>query len=233
MLLILNGGVALAPKSYMICQTDISFKTEYFVPTQLDLMEEQPVVSLRLNQGDFHLGFDQYLCTYDFVHNKSGRANGQYFSRYLEEKKFYTYYNKSHETALIQVNSEVALEFVRELNTTHEFNLNPVKIHFDKIIPLLPEVAGAWIADLNRTHLKTAGFFGPNVHKSEEYKQAAAEGNISSLQMKYISNSNSQEHTINISKKGSLTIYDRLQTVEDEISLINDIYQKLIYPHLS
>ncbi|PID00804.1 hypothetical protein [Sporosarcina sp. P29] len=223
-------------KSFLVCKTNIFKVEDYLIPTQLQLEELEDEgtaqISLSMNHKSFHLGFDQYLCHYDYVHNKSGIVFNRPFTHYFEPMQFYTYYNNENNLALIQTRTEAAIDFKKEINRTKEYNLSTVVMNFEKMIPLITEVAGAWIADLNRAHLKTAGYFGPDVHKSEEYKEAASEGNVSSIMMKYISQSTGNEHTINISKKGSLTIYDTLPTLEEELDIVNEIYLKLIKPHL-
>jgi len=223
-------------KSFLVCETKVFNEDDYLIPIQLELDELKDEgtaqISLKMNRQDFHLGFDQYICHYDYVHNKAGIVFNRPFTRYFEPIQFYTYYNSALGLSLIQTRTEAANDFKKEINRTREYNLSTVIMNFEKMIPLITEVAGAWIADLNRAHLKTAGYFGPDVHKSEEYKEAAAEGNISSIMMKYIGEKTGIEHTINISKKGSLTIYDTVPTIEEELDIINEIYLKLIKPHL-
>lgn len=223
-------------KSFLICKTETFNEEDYLIPIQLKLdeLEDEGTAeaSLKINQQDFHLGFNQYYCHYDYIHNKSGMVFNRLFTRYFEPLNFYTYHNRELKLAFIQTRTEAAIDFKKELNRTKLYNLSTVFMNFEKMIPLITEVAGAWIADLNRAHLKTAGYFGPDVHKSDEYIEAASEGNISSIMMKYIGDKTGIEHTINISKKGSLTIYDTLETIEEEIELVQEIYLKLIKPHL-
>ncbi|MGM0775480.1 MAG: hypothetical protein ACQEXE_01595 [Bacillota bacterium] len=221
-------------KSFLVCDARNFFEDDFFVPIQQTLLEDEGAseVSLKLNHANFHLGFDQYLCQHDYIHNKSGRVFNKHFNYYFEPLKFYTYHHKELNLAFIQTKAEAAVDFMNKINSTKHYNLSQVQMDFKNMIPLVTEVAGAWIADLKRAHLKTAGFFGPNVHKSEEYIEAAAEGNVSSIQMKFISERSCEEYTITISKKGSVVLYDTLPTVEDEIGLVFEVYNRLIKPHL-
>lgn len=224
-------------KTFLICVAEkFNPEEEYVIPTQLQLEELEdegsPHISLKMNRKMFHLEFDQYLCHYDFVHNKSGKVFNRTFTRYFEPLQFYSYHNEKTNLVLIQTRTDAALSFKKELNRTRYYRLTPITMNFEKMIPLITEVAGAWIADLKRAHLKTAGYFGPDVHKSDEYREAASEGNVSSIMMKYVSDKSGNEHTINISKKGSLTIYDTFSTIEEELDIIKEVYLKLIKPHL-
>jgi hypothetical protein len=221
-------------KSFLICISKRFNKDDFLVPIQQTLIEDEgsSEISLKLNRPNFHLNFDQYICQHDFIHNKSGRVFNMHFNRYFEPLNFYTYYREDINLSLIQTKTDAAVDFINKINGTKYYELNPIQIDFKSMIPLITEVAGAWIADLKRAHLKTAGFFGPNVHKSEEYIEAALEGNVSSIQMKYISDKNNEEYYVAISKKGSVILYDTLPTVEDEIDLVYEVFSKLIKPHL-
>ncbi|HBZ09162.1 MAG TPA: hypothetical protein DEO65_04640 [Bacillus bacterium] len=221
-------------KSFLICNVNRFFADEFLVPIQQTLLKDEgsSEISLKINISNFHLGFDQYICHHDYIHKRRGRVFGRDFNHYFEPLNFYSYYHDIDNLLIIQTKTDASLDFVNKLNSTNRYELDPVNMDFKKMIPLISEVAGAWIADLKRAHLKTAGFFGPNVHKSEEYKEAAAEGNVSSIQMKYIAEHDGNEYYVAISKKGSIILYDSLSTVEDELYLVCDVFNKLIKPHL-
>lgn len=221
-------------KAYLICSSERFNKNDFLIPIQEELLENEgeSEVSIKLHQENFHLEFDQYLCHNDFIHNTRGRVFNRDFNYYIEPISFYSYYRKSEDLLFVQTKTKVALDFITRMNNTKKYILNPVNINFNKIIPHITEVAGVWIADLKKINLKTAGYFGPNVHRSEEYKEAAAEGNVSSIHIKYISDNNSREYYVVISGKGSIILYDSFETLEEEINLVNEIYHKFIYPHM-
>jgi len=223
----------MSAKAFLICNTKKFKKEGFFIPMQQELIENEGLseVSIKLKQSNFHLGFNQYNCHYDFKHNKKGIVFNKPFNYYFEPLSFYAYYNQKINLSIFQTKTDAAIDFTRLINDTGEFDLTPIEINFQKIIPLITEVAGAWIANLKRAHLKTAGYFGSNVHKSAEYKQAAEEGNVSNIQLKYISNKDSREYFVAISSKGSIILYDSLPTIEDEIELVYEIYSKLLNPH--
>ncbi|GGB51814.1 hypothetical protein GCM10011409_31730 [Lentibacillus populi] len=222
------------PKAFLICNSKKFKKDNFLIPIQQELLENEgeSVVSIDLNYTNFHLKFDQYICHNDYIHNTRGRVFNKDFNYYLEPLSFYSYYKEDENLLFIQTKTDAALDFISKLSRTKEYNLETVKIDFKSMIPLITEVAGAWIADLKRAHLKTAGYFGHNVHRSEEYKESAAEGNVSSIQMKYISLKSGKEHYIAISKKGSIILYDTFPTIEDEIDIVYEVYEQFIKPHL-
>ncbi|MDY7044390.1 hypothetical protein RVS70_09250 [Virgibacillus sp. M23] len=228
----------MGAKSFLMCDVTRFNKRDYMIPIQKDLFEQnedfegESEITIKLINRDYHMEFDQYRCHHDFVHNKSGRVFNKSFTHYFEPIDFYTYYNENINLAFIQAKTEISLDFIHKLNLTKNYEMGPVNIDFRKMIPHITEVAGAWIADLKRAHLKTAGFFGPNVHKSEEYIEAASEGDVSSIQMKYISQKTKEEHFVTISKKGSIVLYETFPTIEEEIDIVYEIYDKFINPHV-
>lgn len=221
-------------KAYLVCHSNKFIKDHYLIPIQNDLLEDDvegaPETYIKPAKENYFLNFDKYICHHDYKHNAHGRVFQKSFSYYFEPLNFYTYNNPSNALTLIQTKTDVALDFISKLSQTGEYNVEPVVVDFKSMIPHIDEVAGAWIADLKRAHLKTAGFFGPHVNKSEEYKRAAEEGNVSSISIKFTSNS--KEYTVLISGKGSIVLYDSFNTIEEELDLILQIYEQLIKPHV-
>lgn len=216
-------------KSYLITYVEKFEQQSFLLPIQESFFEYEgeAEVQLQVDKTEFYSGFNQYKCHHDYKHKKFGKAFNKTFSYYFEPKDFYLYYNKTDSLALIQTKTDIALDYIDKINSSGFYKLIPVKVDFTSMYPLIPEVSGAWIADLKRAYLKTAGYFGPNVNKDEEFKKAAEEGQVSSLQMRYISQVSREEHTVTISKKGSIVIHDTLDTIEDELEVVLDIYKTL------
>ncbi len=222
------------PKSFVFFEVQLfSQKTEFLIPIQKELLENEgeQISSLKLQTKQFINKFNKYICHHDLKVKRFGKVYGKTFNHFFEPKDFNLFLNKEDALCVIQTNIDTATDFVNQLNDSKEFSLSKVDINFEGMYPLINEVAGAWIADLKRTHLKKAGFFGPNVHKSEDFKAAAEEGNVSAIQMRYLG-SDHQEHYVAISKKGAISLYDQLSSVEEEITLALEIYNTLVKPHI-
>lgn len=223
------------PKSFVFFDVQFfSNQKDHLYPIQQELLENEgeQISSLELQKKDYMNIFDQYKCHHDLKVKRYGKVYGRTFNHFFEPKDFKMYHNENDSYCMIQANLDTASDFVNHLNDSKKYRLSKVKINFEDMYPLINEVAGAWIADLKRTHLKKAGFFGPNVHKSEDFKAAAEEGNVSAIQMRYIGK-DQIEHYVAISKKGAISLYDQFPTVEDEISLAVDIYNTLVKPHIT
>lgn len=221
--------VFILVSSYMLCDINNFYnKDEYFIPIQQELLpnEGKPEISVKLKNKLFHNGFKQYRCHHDFKHNVFGKVYGNEFNYFLEPLNFNMF--KNNDIALISVRKEVALDFISHLSKTNLYDLTPVEVNFTNMYPLITEVSGAWIADLKRAHVRTAAFFGPNVNKSNDFLDAANEGNVSSIRINFVFRE--REYSILISKDGIVVIQTHVDTFEDEIDLIMDIYEKLINP---
>lgn len=223
------SNVFLIAKSQKFQSTDFSFSM------QGDLLEESegdPETYIKLSEESFHKDLDRYKCHHDYKHNKHGRVFHKDFSYYYEPIDFSTYYSSSDKLTLVQVKTDVGLDFIKQLNQSGEYSIEPVDMKFEKMIPHILEIKGAWISDLKDAHLKTAGYFGPNVNLSDEYIESAKEGNISSMVIQFTSSSDKKEYTITISRKGSIYIANTIELLEDKIELVLEVYDKLIKPHL-
>lgn len=229
--LYLIGGDSLA-KAYLICDVKKFLKDSHLIPIQLEAIEYEgnPEIKVSLRDQTFYKTFDRYDCHHDYKHKKHGRVFNRTFTYYFEPTDFYMYYKKDRNISLIQTKTDIGLDFIKTLTASDYYDIKAVNVNFVTMYPLITEITGGWIADLNQTYLKTAGYFGPNVNKSEEFKQAAEIGEVSSLLMKYVSPNSGEELTIGISKKGSVVLYDTFERIEDEIDVVLDIYEKLINP---
>lgn len=219
-------------KSYLICDVAHFHKTSHLIPIQQELFETEgnPEISLNIINHDYHREFDRYDCHHDYKHNRSGKVYDQTFSYYFEQVDFYMYYNKDQRLALIGTKTDIAIDFVKKLSGDGHHEMNPVEINLAAMYPLIMEIRGVWISNLNQTYLNTAGYFGPNVNRSEEFKQASEIGDVSSLRIVYVHPESGEELDVGISKRGSVTLYSTFDRVEDEIDVVLDIYDKLIKP---
>lgn len=178
-------------KSFIICKVE-KFKPDgFFNSNQINLFEEDIGVNelysrsrdelppetgeiqIEMSPSDiiFLQKYKEYKCNFDMKKNKTGKVYGIIFHSYLEPSEFKLYYNENDSLCFIQTKTEVAMSFIKELNSSKLFNFVPLKINFEKIMSRVDDISGAWIAGLKGKHLNSAGLFGHNVHKSPEYKE--------------------------------------------------------------
>lgn len=138
------------------------------------------------------------------------------------------FYNKSINLALISLKTAIALDFINKLNSYKLYNFTPVEIDFEYILPRINEMSGVWVSDLRRVNVKTIGFFGHHVNKSKEFEEISKEGNVSAVIIAYTNFKTREEHKIGISKKGTVTLYDTFNQLEDELEIIMALYNDII-----
>ncbi len=220
-------------KPFLLCNVN-RFKTDaYNLPMQQELeitTEGVPEIWIKPEIKKFYQSFDQYYCHHEYKHRKFGRIRDITFHYYFEPVDFYAYYDKSLNLCILQVKTDIALDYIDKLNTYSEYDLKAIEMDFSQMYSKLPYVSGAWVGQLKDTNIKTKGLFGNNVHESEEFKIAASVGKVSGLNLNFISQITNEEHYINISSKGSITLYDTFNTLQDELDIIMEIYKKLISP---
>ncbi|MFY3790809.1 hypothetical protein ACOQFO_03725 [Ureibacillus sp. MALMAid1270] len=219
----------MGAKSYLFCDVKRFYEDSFFRPIQTSFLENEGQSELEILKLDTVISqdFNIHHGKFDFERKQKGKVFGKVFSKFFEPLEFPIFYNENLNLCIIQTKSEAALEFIRQLNSSNQFDLINCSIDFDKIIKRVPEISGAWIAGLKGQHLKTAGYFGPNVHLSPEYNDAIKRGEISAMSIKWIDKDHI-EYCVTISKKGSITIYNNFDNHQQEFEFIIDIYLKLI-----
>lgn len=221
-------------KAYLVCDVEKFLQDSYLVPIQQQIEELRtegtPEIRIKLKDSIYCEGFARYNCHHEYIRKQHGIVYGQEFNYYFEPKDFYLYYSKDKELSLLQAKTEITLDFINHLNYSGYYSFNPIKINFVNMYPLITEITGGWVANLKKTFLKTAAYYGPNVNKSDEFIQAAKIGEVSHLQIKYVSPFSGEELTVGISSKGSVILYDSFERIEDEINIVLSIYETLIKP---
>lgn len=218
-------------KAFLICNVEKFMEEDsYQVPIQESLLkhEGEPLINISIKHRNFFDQIDLYNCHHDYKHKKHGKAFNQEFTYFFEPKDFYLFYDSQESLAVVSAKTDISIDYVKILSEYAPFKMEPIKVDFEKIAPLINEMSGVWVSGLKRMHLKTAGFFGPYVNKSNEFIEAAKEGDVSSIQMQYVSPRTDAEHTIGISQKGSIILYDSFKSIEDEIEMVQSIYFNII-----
>src|SRR5690606_10151826 len=222
--------MCMAAKAYILCDV-LKFSTEIFsAPIQESLFEHEgePEIKIQLAKRDFYNGFDLYRCHHDFKIKMHGKAFYKFFSYFFRPVDFSLFYNPKIKIALMSVNSKIGLDFIQKLNNFNHHELNPIEVDFNYILPKITEMTGVWVSRINHANLKSAGYFGHHVDKSKEVEEAIKDGVLSSVLIKYISPTTKEEHTILISKKGTITLYDTYNQIEDELDLVMSVYNDII-----
>ncbi|MGE7947944.1 hypothetical protein [Lysinibacillus sp. NPDC093688] len=235
-------------KSFTFCKVGKFENNGYYRSNQISLFEEkltkENIISRDINElppetGEIQLKitptsdvvlnhYKVFECNFDVKRNTLGKVYGLTFHSYLEPTEFKLYYSQTDQLCIIQTKSDIALSFIRELNRTQVFDLDPVEIKYENIMSKVDEISGAWIAGLKGRHLNAAGLFGVNVHKSPEYIEASSKGELSLIIIKYVNSSDQKEYSVGISHKGSIILYSKLETLRHELDFVYRIHEDLL-----
>lgn len=215
-------------KSFLICTVKSFYEDSFMVPIQQSLIEHEGEPEIKITSTDNMIGnMACYECNYDKKVKVFGKVYNKNFNYYFVQKKFKLYYDKLNKLCLVAIKAELAHEYIDFLNKFGSYSLHPIEMDYTYMEPLIDEITAAWISGLKTTHVKTKGLYGNKVNKSEEFKEAILDGELSAMNIKFIAHSG-EEHLIGINKSGSIVLYDSFKTIESEIELVIALYNKLI-----
>jgi hypothetical protein len=159
--------------------------------------------------------YDGYI---DLVVKKKGKVFNQVFYRYLEPNEFIIYHIKELNLFMFGAAQDVVDGFIREMNSNpgSGMKLEAIEIDFTSLQPLIPVIIGVWFGDMNKQYLRTAGYFGKNVDKSEEFNKAL-QGNAKISQLLFNYTFKNEPYTVGITRTGSVILYSRVKDPKTKI----------------
>lgn len=199
------------------------------VPRQLRLgcFEESPETRIDVDVESYHNGFSRYCVLHDVVIRATGRVFHQDFYQYLKRTNFHLYYCPTTKLMIIASSQAVAASFMKTMEKHYpQMTGKRLPIDFDRVRPRLSFISGAWFANLQESHLTSAGLFGPNVHQSTQFKEAERLGRLSSIFV--TCEFGDQEYKVMLSSAGSIVLFDRLADDQEALDLILNIKRQLL-----
>jgi hypothetical protein len=222
--------------TYLICNTEKFSKEPFNSESQLTLKDEsgfnyfegEPTTRMEIDKKGYFQDFYSFKCHHELKEKVAGKVFGKSFNHYLKPYEFHTFYDEDSKVTLIRLNTDAAIDFMETLNNKKVYKLKRKEVNFPYIISKVHEVSGLWVSEINNVNLSSAGYYGKDVHRDEDVRDMIGNGEISYLQIKYTPFNGNEELTIGISKKGSVTLYNRLDNINDELEIVIDIYKKLL-----
>lgn len=210
-------------KYHLVGENEITFERKDFSITDPEI--------ILTDRAHFDLpssiSIDKYQMYIDVVVNKKGKVFHQKFHRYLEPNEFYSYHIKELDILVFGGSQkDVVKQFIYEMNTDPNsgLELENIEVDFKNLQPLIPVISGVWFGDMNKQYLRTAGYFGKHVDKSEEFKRALDDNaKISQLIFDYLFQN--ERYTVGITKDCSIILYSR---IKDRITKIPDIKSEIL-----
>lgn len=185
----------------------------------------------KLSHPSFIECVDRYTAHHELKVNKIGRANGKLFTFYYEPHDFPFYHIHNRSLIYICTKKDVVKDFLHNANLDKDWPAVP--IDYAAMTPLLPPITGAWFCQLNLKYVKTAGYFGNHIDRSDQYKEAAERGQISVLYINIPWPPGGPEYKVGITSGGAIVILKNLELEEEEIKLVTHVYDTYILPTLA
>jgi hypothetical protein len=173
------------------------------------------------------ISLDKYQIYIDILVNKKGKVFHKNFHRYLEPNEFFAYHVKELNIFIFSgTQKDVVKQFVHEINTDPNSGLilEDIEVDFKNLQPLVPVISGVWFGDMNKQFLRSAGYFGRHVDKSEEFKKAL-DGNAKISQLIFDYLFGKDIYSVGITKDSSIIMYSR---IKDKINKIPDIKSEIL-----
>jgi len=188
--------------------------------------------TVRLKDAEFGDGVSRYICDHDFLTNLRypGRARNMQFEQFVTKYEFPLYLARESDqdrpTIIVSTKSKVAEDFVARMNKRDDFQAIERHLDVQRLRTLLHNIRGAWFNKMEVSNLSTTGLFGPHVDRSEEFKRAERRGNLQSLIVphKY----HDGDYVLMITERGTVVVYDALETEAEGVNLIKDVKRKLL-----
>lgn len=196
---------------------------------------ENPSI-LKVPKQVTYIPYDAYI---DIVINQAGKVYNKPFTRFLSPHQFNIYYLRELGYFLFaDTQQDVVTEFVDSMNidSNSGLKLEPIEVDFDTLRPLVDVITGIWFGDMKEQYLKSAGYFGRHVDRSNPVQEALRDkAKIRSLLFDYTYNF--EDLTVSVTKSGSVILYSRIKDpktkkpdIKSEISLVTQIFVNFILP---
>ena len=209
-------------------------RESFVAPVQMTMaFEDQPAETCyQLSHRAFWDGIDRYIADHEILVKTMGRANGQCFSQYYEPHRFPFYHDHRRGLAYLAVKKNVAKSFLIAAGLNEAWPA--ISIDYEAMLPFLPPITGAWFSELQLQYIRSAGYFGQHIDRSDQYKLAEAIGKTSVLYVNVaFPNPSGPEYRVGITAEGSVTIDQTLELEEDELDLVCHVYDAYIEPTLA
>ena len=205
---------------------------KYVLPSQFALPGNNGGLetNYHISQLDFVEGIDRYTAYHEIEVKKSGKANGSFFNSYYEQHNFTFLHDTKRSIINLRTNKVVASSFVNALSLDKDWPKIP--INYAAMTPILPAITGAWFCELKQQYVRSAGYFGQHVDKSDEFKKAAECGQISVLYVNVAWPTGGPEYRVGITSEGSIIMSKHLDLEEKEIELVSYVFDTFISPTL-
>lgn len=224
----------MAPISFTFCPVESFPNAETFhVPYQwvLDNTEENADTHFALSIRDFFRHFDRWIVYHEMKVTAFGKVYGRTFRHYVEPHEFPMYLSRDRRLLILREKREVAHNFVDVINKNlGGFSIGRYTFDIKAMLQYLPPITSVWVGGLGDQYVKTAGYFGQHVDRSDELQAKLRIGQISALRVQYSLGPDNEEISAGINTKGGIVLYSRFDVEEHALQTAIDIFEKYVLP---
>ncbi len=210
-----------------------SFTAKPFIfAKQLQIEGTLPGPQTKIYSAGYSPGFRDYEpfeIEHEYGMHIYGRLydDGRSFSKIIAQSHIHAYVSPAENTLLLCGKKADVLDFCRRTEEMNEIQLSTIQIDMTALQERLPEVRGVWFR-FRGGFIHAKAFMGQQIQDTSEYKQAAAEGDISTLSFYYQDPRNALMHPTQITEDGAVVLQKNYGSVGEELDFVLHVRQELL-----
>ena len=223
-------------KSYKICSLDnlntseIQQESPYNFGDYLPFKKKEdapPDTSIMLAKDSIGFkDFIKYKIEHEVEENVLGRIlGGASFDKIIRKGLIDGIVNQKLNLLLLVGKKRVVLDFCKINKKRDSFRFNTTSINMKKLLVLLPNIKLAWFS-IDKGLITSSALVGHNIENTPNFKAFQKIGDISTLTFHFLWQN--IHHPILLTSDGTVVLQSTYKTIEDEISLILSIKEKLL-----
>lgn len=185
---------------------------------------EVPASTMERVLPDVPGDYEAYLVHHEMVVEQVGRAQSVEFTQFLAPFEFNVYVRRGDDAMFVQTNKRVCASFVSDLSLTGDFDLSGNAVDFDRLMPIVADVKGAWFR-FRQSDLHAGAYFGSHVDRSLAYQEAMLSGVMSSLYV--LHEFNGQQIQIQVTADCCIVIFPDLHDVRSDLAVVESVLSML------
>lgn len=149
------------------------------------------------------------------------------FNKFIARSDIRAYHSSSANVLLMCGKKADILDFCRKTEDIDAIKLKTMQIDMKALQEKLPEVRGVWFR-FRAGFIHAKAYMGQQIQDTREYKEAASEGDISTLSFYYEDLRTSAIHPIQITEDGAVVLQRNYETISAELDFVMHVKDALL-----
>lgn len=221
------------PKSYKVCPIR-EFSAEKFAnePFKLkaqyvlsDVAAPPQSVIYRARDQVSYKDFDSYVIEHEREVSVRGRVNGHAFEKFIRQGTMKAFFSGSANLLLITGKKDDILDFCKATANLSGITLATIRVDMKALLARLAQVSLVWFRFPSGL-IRASALMGNNVQKTDQFAQAHADGDISTLS--FFLETELGMHQIMVTADGAVVLQDEYKEVADELETVLKVKTDLL-----